>query len=323
MTTTTTLTPAGPVEYWTGLCYQWLTEKTRHSDSTDTYTTYRYHLESFLLSLSVPPDEATTQDVSTWAYANTRTGALPSRSTIMLRIAAVSSWYQWLSARDFVRRNPCVAVERPRKVERSPKMLTGDQIKKLIAAIPETPSGRRDRAIIIYGILTGRRRAELMRLKAGDIDASGVATGLPITYTYKSKGGVERRREMPPPVYQAICEALSTEETFRTPDMLPPDTRLFPIEDRSFYGNLRRHLARAGLPLSGVHILRHTAARLQREAGEELEDVQRFLDHASMATTAIYTRTIEGAKSGAWSKVARRIGVEDKAEEDRDNDDAE
>jgi integrase len=51
------------------------------------------------------------------------------------------------------------------------------------------------------------------------------------------------------------------------------------ITSGTFYGNLRRYLRAAGLPQAGVHIFRHSAAKLRRDAGESIEDVSRFLDH--------------------------------------------
>jgi hypothetical protein len=39
----------------------------------------------------------------------------------------------------------------------------------------------------------------------------------------------------------------------------------------------------AGIAPAGVHIFRHTAAKLRRDAGESMEDVSRFLDHSRRA----------------------------------------
>src|SRR5437773_5824618 len=77
----------------------------------------------------------------------------------------------------------------------------------------------------------------------------------------------------------------------------------------TFYGNLRRYLKKAGLPLAGVHIFRHSAANLRRDAGESIEDVSRFLDHSSLAVTTTYLRRLEGQEDKAWSKVAEAIGL--------------
>src|SRR6266508_4483222 len=77
----------------------------------------------------------------------------------------------------------------------------------------------------------------------------------------------------------------------------------------TFYGNLRRYLRKAGLPLAGVHIFRHSAAKLRRDVGESIEDVSRFLDHSSLAVTTTYLRRLEGQEDRSWGHVAEAIGV--------------
>jgi hypothetical protein len=65
-----------------------------------------------------------------------------------------------------------------------------------------------------------------------------------------------------------------------------------------------------GLPPSGVHVLRHSAAKLRRDAGESIEDVSRFLDHSSLAVTTTYLRRLEGQEDRGWDKVAQAIGLQ-------------
>lgn len=60
---------------------------------------------------------------------------------------------------------------------------------------------------------------------------------------------------------------------------------------------------------AGVHIFRHTAAKLRRDAGESIEDVSRFLDHSSLAVTTTYLRRLEGQEDKGWGRVAEAIGV--------------
>ena len=66
---------------------------------------------------------------------------------------------------------------------------------------------------------------------------------------------------------------------------------------------------KAGLPPSGVHVLRHTAAKLRRDVGESVESVSQFLDHSSLAVTTTYLRRLEGQRDAAWHGVAQVIGV--------------
>ena len=136
----------------------------------------------------------------------------------------------------------------------------------------------------------------------------------PVSYTYRGKGGKTGRRELPRPAFDAIQTWLAVVgrdlATMRPDESLWPDTRNGRgITSGTFYGNLRRYLKKAGLPLAGVHIFRHSAAKLRRDAGESIEDVSRFLDHSSLAVTTTYLRRLEGQEDKAWAKVAEAIGV--------------
>ena len=81
------------------------------------------------------------------------------------------------------------------------------------------------------------------------------------------------------------------------------------ITSGTFYASLKHYLVAAGLPPAGVHILRHAAAKLRREAGESVEDVSRFLDHSSLAVTTVYLRRLEGEEDRGWGKVAEALGI--------------
>jgi hypothetical protein len=64
-----------------------------------------------------------------------------------------------------------------------------------------------------------------------------------------------------------------------------------------------------GLAPTGLHILRHTAAKLRRDAGASIEAVSSFLDHSSLAVTSIYLRRLEGEADRTWPDVAVAIWV--------------
>ena len=76
-----------------------------------------------------------------------------------------------------------------------------------------------------------------------------------------------------------------------------------------FYTSLRRYLKLAELPPAGVHVLRHSAAKLRRDVGESVEEVSRFLDHSSLAVTTVYLRRLEGQADTGWAKVAAASGA--------------
>ena len=98
-----------------------------------------------------------------------------------------------------------------------------------------------------------------------------------------------------------------------------PDDSLWPatvfagngqgITSGTFYLRLQRYLRDAGLPRAGVHVFRHSAAKLRRDVGESIEDVSRFLDHSSLAVTTTYLRRLEGQEDRSWGRVAAAIGL--------------
>jgi integrase len=184
--------------------------------------------------------------------------------------------------------------------------LSAEQVRRLLACVPDTKVGLRDRAIILTLVLTGRRRGEVLPMKARDItEESGR-----IFYAYRGKGGKVGRRELPLPAYEDIKAWLGP-----ALDCMASDASIWPGKDGAgittglLYGNLRRYLARAGLPPSGVHVLRHAAAKLRRDAGQTIEEVSHFLDHSSLAVTSVYLRRIEVTEDAGWLSVAQAIGI--------------
>jgi integrase len=81
------------------------------------------------------------------------------------------------------------------------------------------------------------------------------------------------------------------------------------VTSATFYNRLRKHQRQSGVGGSGVHILRHSGAKLRRQAGESVEAGSAFLDHSSLAVTTIYLRRLEGTEDASWGRVADAIGV--------------
>jgi integrase/recombinase XerD len=291
------------VPTWDRALYAFLAEKERRSGSKRTVQSYSRMLQDFFGRVHTTPDLITSQEVFAWAHGVGRSGREPSAVTINARIGCASSFFRFAIRMEMLVVNPCDALERPKIHPSPPKGLSADQVRQLLAVIPDTQPGRRDRAIILTLALTGRRRSEVLQLKAGDIS---IDEGTPF-YTYRSKGGKRGRRELPQPAFDAIQRILSDRDT--TLEQLPADEGLWQITDSAFYGRFRRYLAAAGLPASGLHVLRHTAAKLRRDVGESIEAVSAFLDHSSLAVTTTYLRRLEGQRDSAWSGVAASLGV--------------
>jgi site-specific recombinase XerD len=277
-----------------------------------TVEAYSRTLQRFFGTLGKTPDEVTSRDVFAFAHGRGPSGKEPAPITIGARLACLSSFYRFLIRMKLTAANPCDEIERPRPSPTPPRGLNAEDIRRLLAVIPDTPEGLRDRAIVLTLILTGRRRSEILNLTVGDLSTSG---GL--FYTYRGKGGKRFKRELPRPAYDAVETALvawgKTLASMRPEESVWPSPRAGEngagITSATFYARFRRYMKAAGLAPAGVHILRHAAAKLRREAGESVEDVSRFLDHSSLQVTTVYLRRLEGQEDRGWGKVAEVLGV--------------
>ncbi|MDP9237918.1 MAG: tyrosine-type recombinase/integrase [Chloroflexota bacterium] len=304
------LTPEPTGDAWARAAYAFLAEKEKRSGSRRTVESYGRMLRDFLGRTGQPPDEITPQDVFAWAYGVGASGREPSATTVGARLASVGSFYAFLVRMDIVSSNPCDQLQRPRVEQPRSRGLSADEVRRLLRAIPDTPVGLRDRAIVVTLLLTGRRRAEVLGMSVSDVACE---RGVPF-YAYRGKGGTRGKRELPRPAYDAIVAALAA--FGKDLATMSPDEPLWPssrggtgVTSGVFAGNLRRYYDRAGLPRSGVHALRHSAAKLRRDAGESIENVSRFLDHSSLAVTTTYLRRLEGEEDTGWARVAEAIGL--------------
>jgi integrase/recombinase XerC len=301
---------SGDPSIWDEVLMAFLAEKLRRSGSRRTVESYSRMLWPLFRDLGKTPDQVKPADVLAWVHGIGLSGRVPSSTTVGARIACLSSFYRFTVRMGILKANPCDALERPRSMAAPARGYSADEVRRLLAVVPDTVAGRRDRAILLTLVLTGRRRAEVIGLRAGDLSVEGET----VFYAYRGKGGKRGRRELPYPAYEAICISLA--DVGKELAAMDPAESLWQAGARpegvtsgTFYARFRRYLRAAGLAPTGIHVLRHTAAKLRRDAGESIEQVSQFLDHGSLAVTSVYLRRLEGVEDRAWREVAEAIGV--------------
>src|SRR5438876_3037822 len=191
------------VPAWTQSVQAFLAEKERRSGSRRTVEGYSRMLWPFLTSVG-SPDRVTPAHVLAWAHGIGASGREPSSATVGARIACLSSYHRFLIRMNIATANPCDALERPKTIPSLARGLSAEQIRQLLAVVPDTIAGRRDRALLLTFVLTGRRRSEVIGLTAGDISDEGETA----FYSYRGKCGKRGRRELPHPAYAALCATL-------------------------------------------------------------------------------------------------------------------
>jgi site-specific recombinase XerD len=174
---------SGEIDRWKQAIYVFLAEKERRSGSTRTVQAYSRMLFHFLGSLGKTPDLVTSQEVFAYAHSTGFPGRKPSSVTVAVRVACLSSFYRFLIRMGLVAANPCDKLERPKPTSAPPRGLAASDIQRLLSVLPDTPVGLRDRAIILTLTLTGRRRSEVLGLKAANLHWEGTV----VYYNYRGK----------------------------------------------------------------------------------------------------------------------------------------
>jgi integrase/recombinase XerC len=170
-----------------------------------------------------------------------------------------------------------------------PKTLSNSEVECLLAAlVHDGTAALRTAAIVHCALDLGLRSCEVAHLGLDDIDWSAATITLRGT-----KGRREDVMPLPAATGQAIADYLKYE---RPPtsnravfvrNIAPRDQPIGPDLIRK---SIRQAYARAGLPYTRSHLLRHTMASRLLAGGSSLKEVADVLRHRSLNTTLIYAK---------------------------------
>jgi site-specific recombinase XerD len=217
-------------------------------------------------------------------------------STVARKIASLRTYYDMLTARDLLDRNPAHDLEAPEdKRDRAAKIkyLSEREITRLFELPnPHTPKGVRDLAMLACMYLGGLRTMEVAGLDVGDVDLDNTRL------TVVGKG----RKTRVVPMNEELHSILKLWLKYRM---------LMGVEVPAVFVNMHHnreglpkrmskravrltvdtYLDRAGLKRPGVscHSLRHSFATHALDY-EEMRYIKQMLGHASIQTTEIYAQ---------------------------------
>jgi integrase/recombinase XerC len=204
------------------------------------------------------------------------------------KIASLKAFYKFLLKAKQIEINPLAKHKALKTAAKIQIPFSEKELKAVLSqnSNSETFEDIRDKLIIEIFYTTGIRRAELINLKAKDIDLS--------QKTMKVLG--KRNKERIVPILDIICNQIAIynkEKTFIT----LIDTEYFFVSKKgkkittSFVYQLINHYfgAVSDKVKKSPHILRHTFATHLLNNGADLNSVKELLGHSSLASTQVYT----------------------------------
>ncbi len=210
-------------------------------------------------------------------------------ATLARKVACVRSFYRHLRMEGVIEHDPTAELKGPRKGQRLPRVLSRDQVAKLLASPRgNDPLSLRDRALLELMYACGLRASEAIDLELADVDFE---EGL---LRARGKGSKERIV----PIGSSALTALGAYCRSGRPVLLGQgvQSRLFlnrrgaPLTRQGLYKIVQGHARRVGLEQQmSPHTLRHTFATHLLSGGCDLRSLQEMLGHADLATTQLYT----------------------------------
>ncbi|MDN5920046.1 MAG: tyrosine-type recombinase/integrase [Pseudonocardia sp.] len=233
-------------------------------------------------------------------YRNHLTSAVQSPSTVNRKLAAVSSWYAYGADEheDDIPANPMSNVRRmPRANESSTVALDRDELVRLFAAADS--SGLEAAALVRMLFYSGARVTELCTATTKDLREERGHRTLWVT----RKGGGRLRLTVARPAADALDAHLDGR---MGPLFLSRDGR--PLTRHGASRRVDRLVHAAGIrkPIT-PHSLRHTAATLALDEGQDIREVQRMLGHSKIETTMRYDRSRSSVDRSPTHALARAL----------------
>lgn len=264
----------------------------------NTLQSYTRDLEQFAVWLASrrapPPAEAGEDDLRGYLQSLSRAQVAPA--TAARRLSCLRQFYRFLYAENIRADDPTAKLDSPRKARSLPKILSEEEVERLLAAAHQDDDAESLRRAALLETLyaSGLRVSELVGLPLAALrdDADMILV--------RGKGDKERLVPLGDAARGALAAYLSVRGDFLAEG--EQSKWLFPSRadsghlTRQRFGQILKEIAvAAGVPPSKVspHVLRHAFASHLLAHGADLRSVQQMLGHADISTTQIYTHVLE------------------------------
>ncbi len=217
-----------------------------------------------------------------------------AKSTLSRKTASIRSFLKFAYKRGIIHHNPAHLLMNPKKEHRLPKTVRPDELSLMMETIEtDSPSGKRDLAVMELLYSTGMRLSELIQLNITDLDLGRKRVKV------LGKGSKERIIPFGDLAKQAMKQYIDERPLLVGKKTGADDHLALFLTDsgkRVYPRLIQRIVAHYLSRVSEVsqkspHVLRHSFATHLLDRGAGIRVIKELLGHADLAATQIYTGT--------------------------------
>ncbi|MDD9267562.1 site-specific tyrosine recombinase XerD [Paenibacillus sp. GCM10023248] len=231
-------------------------------------------------------------------------------ATISRHLVSIRAFFQYMVKERLLDTDPSVYVEAPKLEKKLPKVLSVEEVGKLLdAPQPEQVSGVRDKAMLELLYATGIRVSELISLNVSDVH-------LQLGFI-RCIGKGDKERNIPLSSIAIRCLTAYIQKDRKKLLKKTAD------EEALFIGHLGTRMTRQGfwkilkryaseLNIAGditPHALRHSFAAHLIENGADLRSVQEMLGHADISSTQLYVQVTKLKMKEVYNRAHPRANM--------------
>ncbi len=253
--------------------------------SENTISSYSLDLKKFTNYIKKDYDKVNKEDIQKYIQDLSKK---ESSLSVSRTISTLKSFYKFLQINKYTKSNPLTLINNPKQPKTLPKVLSEEEVNKLLDINLKTDFDFRNKAMLEIMYSSGLRVSELINLTVNDIDIKNC------TVRIFGKGSKERII----PLNEYATEAINNYILYhRTPLFKHGENNYLFLNNhgnkmtrQGFFKILKKIAKEKEIKTEfSPHTLRHSFATHLLKYGADLRSIQELLGHSDISTTQIYT----------------------------------